>query len=151
MGKDAIDVFTKTSTVELFYNLLTPEAKTRVKHIKEVPYHEIKNYISKANIVVLPSFVDEFPMTWLETLAMEKALVSSNIGWANELMVDNKTGFTVNPKNHKEFAERIIELLNDKQLCESFGKEGRQRVIEKFSAEKITNQNIEFYKAVINK
>ena len=77
--------------------------------------------------------------------------MSSNIGWANELMVDNKTGFTVNPKNHEEFAERIIELLNDKQLCESFGKAGRQRVIEKFSAEKITNQNIEFYKAVINK
>lgn len=151
LGKDAIDVFTKTSTIELFYNLLTPEAKTRVKHIKEVPYHEIKNYISKANIVVLPSFAEAFPMTWLETLAMEKALVSSNIGWANELMVDNKTGFTVSPKNHEEFAERIIELLNDKQLCESFGKAGRQRVIEKFSAEKITNQNIEFYKAVINK
>ena len=151
LGKDAIDVFTKTSTIELFYNLLTPEAKTRVKHIKEVPYHEIKNYISKANIVVLPSFAEAFPMTWLETLAMEKALVSSNIGWANELMVDNKTGFTVSPKNHKEFAERIIELLNDNQLCESFGKAGRQRVIEKFSAEKITNQNIEFYKAVINK
>ena len=76
LGKDAIDVFTKTSTIELFYNLLTPEAKTRVKHIKEVPYHEIKNYISKANIVVLPSFAEAFPMTWLETLAMEKALRS---------------------------------------------------------------------------
>ena len=77
-------------------------------------------------------------------------MVSSNIGWANELMVNNSTGFTVDPRNHEEFALKIMELLESPKLCEAYGKAGRLRVIENFSAQKITNQNIEFYKSVIN-
>ncbi|MCK0109037.1 glycosyltransferase family 4 protein [Flavobacteriaceae bacterium S0825] len=150
VGKDAIDVFTKTTTIQLFYDLLSPEARASVTHLQEVPYNEIKNYIHEANVVVLPSFAEAFPMTWLETLALEKPLVSSNIGWANELMVNNLTGFTVDPRNHEEFALKIIELLESPKLCEAYGKAGRLRVIENFSAQKITNQNIEFYKSVIN-
>jgi len=150
VGKDAIDVFTKTSTIQLLYDLLSPEARASVTHLQEVPYNEIKNYIHEANVVVLPSFAEAFPMTWLETLALEKPLVSSNIGWANELMVNNSTGFTVDPRNHEEFALKIIELLESPKLCEAYGKAGRLRVVENFSAQKITNQNIEFYKSVIN-
>ena len=151
VGKDATDVFTKTSTIQLFYDALTPKARTSVKHLEEVPYKKIKDYINKANIIVLPSFAEAFPMTWLEALSMEKALVSSNIGWANELMIDNQTGFTVNPKDHNAFSLKIIELLESPKLCEKFGRAGRKRVIEKFSAQKITKQNIEFYKSVIYK
>ncbi|WP_338359653.1 glycosyltransferase family 4 protein [Yeosuana marina] len=150
VGKDAIDVFTKTSTIQLFYDLLSPEARASVTHLQEVSYDEIKSYIHKANVVVLPSFAEAFPMTWLETLALEKPLVSSNIGWANELMVNNSTGFTVDPRNHEAFASRIIELLENPKLCESFSTAGRLRVVENFSAQKITYQNIEFYKSVIN-
>lgn len=150
VGKDAIDVFTKRSTIQLFYDLLSPKARASVTHLQEVPYDEIKSHIHKANVVVLPSFAEAFPMTWLETLALEKPLVSSNIGWANELMVNNSTGFSVDPKNHEEFALKIIELLESPKLCEAFGKAGRLRVVENFSAQKITNQNIEFYKSVIN-
>lgn len=151
VGKDAIDVFTKTSTIQLFYDLLSPEARGSVTHLEEVPYNEIKSYIHEANVVVLPSFAEAFPMTWLETLALEKPLISSNIGWANELMVNNSTGYTVDPRNHKAFALKIIELLKNPKLCEAFGKEGRLRVVENFSSQKITNQNIEFYKECINK
>lgn len=149
VGKDAVDVFSKASTIQLFYQLLTPEARASVTHINEVSYKEISNYINKANMVVLPSFAEAFPMTWLEALAMEKALVSSNIGWANELMVDNKTGFTVNPKNHEEFASKVVGLLNDPEQCKAFGKSGRERIINEFSVEKVAKQNIEFYKSVI--
>lgn len=150
IGKDALDVFEKTSTVKLFFDKLSSKAKANITYLPEVPYHEIKNYISQAHAAVLPSFAEAFPMTWLETLAMEKALVSSNIGWANELMIDNTTGYTVNPKNHNEFALKLLVLLNDSRKCKSFGKEGRKHVENNFSVEVITKQNIEFYKSVIN-
>ena len=89
-------------------------------------------------------------MTWLETLAIEKALVSSNIGWANELMVDGVTGYTVNPKDHELYAEGIVELLNNPDKCAQFGRAGRAHVIRYFSTAVIVNQNIEFYKSIIN-
>lgn len=149
IGNDALDVFEKVSTLSLFMGLLSDEAKKSVKHLDEVPYAEIQTYITSSQVVVLPSFAEAFPMTWLETLAMEKALVSSNIGWANELMVDGVTGYTVNPKDHALYAEKIIDLLNNTNLCDKLGRAGRQHVIQNFSAEVITKRNIIFYNKCI--
>lgn len=149
IGKDVVDVFKKESTVKLFFDRLSSEAKKQVNYIPEVPYSEIKNHIAQAKVIVLPSFAEAFPMTWLEALSMEKALVSSDIGWAKELMIDNETGYTVNPKNHKEFASKLLDLLNDSKKCETFGKQGREHVEKTFSIETITKQNIEFYKSLI--
>ncbi|MBJ7880568.1 glycosyltransferase family 4 protein [Gelidibacter salicanalis] len=149
IGKDALDIFEKTSTLSLFQKILSPEAKKRVSYLNEVPYANVNEYIARSHIVLLPSFAEAFPMTWLETLAMEKALVSSNVGWANEMMVDGVTGYAINPKDHLLYAEKIIELLNDIPKCNRFGKAGRQHVIEKFSAEVITQRNIDFYNICI--
>lgn len=150
IGKDTLDVFEKVSTLSLFMSFLSDEAKKKVKHLDEVPYAEIQTYIASSQVVLLPSFAEAFPMTWLETLAMEKALVSSNIGWANELTLDGVTGFTVNPKNHELYAEKITELLNDSNKCAQFGKAGRDHVIRYFSTAVIVKQNIEFFKSIIN-
>ncbi|WP_163514490.1 glycosyltransferase family 4 protein [Gelidibacter japonicus] len=150
IGKDTLDVFEKVSTLSLFMSLLSDEAKKRMKHLDEVPYAEIQTYIASSQVVVLPSFAEAFPMTWLESLAMEKALVSSNIGWANELMMDGVTGYTVNPKDHELYAERIVELLNNPDKCAQFGKAGRAHVIRYFSTAVIVKRNIECYKSIIN-
>ncbi len=150
IGKDSNDVFENKSTISLFYNELTDKAKMRVNHLPEVPYEEIKTKIAEAEIVVLPSFAEAFPMTWLETLAMKKALVSSNVGWAKELMVNGKTGYTVDPKNHELFASKLLELSANKELRKRFGEEGRKHVTKNFSVEIVTQQNIELYKSVIS-
>ncbi len=149
IGNDNVDIFEKRSTLELLMDDLNDTAKERVNYLRAVPYHEVKQHIAEANVIVLPSFAEAFPMTWLETLAMEKALVSSDVGWAKELMVDGETGFTVDPRNHKEYADRIVSLLANPDLSEQMGKVGRQRVIKHFSTEEITRQNREFYKSLI--
>ena len=64
-------------------------------------------------------------------------------------MIDNTTGYTVSPKDHSEFALKLLDLLRDSKKCKSFGKEGRKHVNKKFSVEVITKQNIEFYKSLI--
>jgi len=149
IGNDNIDIFENRSTLELLKENLSDKAKERVNYLKAIPYEQVKRFISEANVIVLPSYAEAFPMTWLETLSMEKALVSSNIGWANELMVNGKTGFTVDPKDHQEYANRILEILNDDRLCERLGKEGRERVVGHFSSEIVTQQNLAFYKSMI--
>lgn len=149
IGKDVLDVFKMTSTFLLFKSLLTSEALKQMTHLDAVPYENIKQYIASSQVVVLPSFAEAFPMTWLETLAMEKALVSSNMDWANELMIEGVTGYMVNPKDHVLYANRIVELLNDIPKCKVFGKSGRQRVVDHFSKEMIRSQNLKFYQSVL--
>ncbi len=150
LGKDTIDVYEKRSTLELFFDLLSEKAKTKVKYVKEVPYNEVVQIINKASLVTLPSFAEAFPMTWLEAMAMEKALVTSNIGWSSEIMVNNKTGYTVNPKDHELYARKMKRLLDDKELAHTFGKNARALIQEKFEASIIAQQNIELYKKLTN-
>lgn len=149
LGKDNVDVLEKRLTSEIFFDLLTEEAKKKITHIKEVPYTKVFNYIAKAHVVVLPSFAEAYPMTWMEAMAMEKPLVTSNIGWANEMMLNGETGFTVDPRNHPVFAEKINTLLTNKTLCEKFGKTARERVVALFSSDVIAKQNIVYYKSLI--
>ncbi len=136
LGRDVIDVFEKKPTFVLFNELLSSKAKQQVKHISEVPYKEVKLYIEKASVVVLPSFAEAFPMTWLESMAMEKALVTSDIGWATEMMIDHETGFLVNPKDHQMYAEKLQVLLENDILAKSLGKKARELVIDKFDSKK---------------
>ena len=81
---------------------------------------------------------------------MEKALVSSNIGWAKELMLHGETGFTINPKEHENYADCIIKIINNVELCKKLGKRGREHVCNQFSNTVITERNIEFYRTIIN-
>ena len=145
LGKDVRDICDNKSTLELFREKLSPEAKKQIQHNPGVAYEKIREYIASAAVIVLPSFAEALPMTWLEAMAMEKALVTSNIGWAEELMIDGKTGYTEDPTNHLAYAEKIIKLLQDPDLAQQMGKAAREQVLRKFSTEVVVRQNIEFY------
>ena len=95
------------------------------------------------------AFAEALPMTWLEAMAMEKPLVTSNIGWAKEVMVNRETGFTENPKDHKAYAEKILYLLDNPCEAAEMGKAARDRVKMRFSTQVVVKRNLAFYKKVV--
>ena len=149
-GRDVPDISTGKSTKELMQAKFTPSASNKVEWLGSLAYEAVLEEIAKANVVVLPSFAEALPMTWIEAMAMEKALVTSDIGWAKEVMTDGKTGFTVDPKDHKNYADKVIMLLSDPALSKQGGKAARKRVLEKFSTEVVVEQNMKFYKGVVS-
>ena len=129
--------------------ILSDPAQKQTHWLGMLAYEEIQKQIALANVVVLPSFAEALPMTWLEAMAMEKALVTSDIGWAKEVMVDGKTGFTENPKNISVYADKILQLLQNPTLAKEMGGAARARVKQKFSTEVVTKRNVEFYDRII--
>jgi glycosyltransferase involved in cell wall biosynthesis len=148
-GKDVKDHTTGSSTKQLILDRLSPAAKENTAWLGVLPYEKVLAQIASANVVVLPSFAEALPMTWLEAMAMEKALVTSDIGWAKEVMIDGITGFTVDPKNHQEYAGKVLQLLNDPALARKMGKAAREQVVAKFSSEVVVRRNIGFYEKVV--
>ncbi|MEO2064659.1 MAG: glycosyltransferase family 4 protein [Christiangramia sp.] len=148
-GKDVIDSKTGKSTKTLFEDKLSENAVKKIEWLGDLGYKNIQNEINKAEIVVLPSLAEALPMTWLEAMALEKAMLTSNIGWADEIMINGITGYIENPTNHKEFAEKILKLLSDKQKAKEMGRKARKQIEEKFSSEKVIQKNLNFYKNVI--
>lgn len=149
-GKDAKDVLTGQSTQAMVLEAMNASTQAQSNFLGALPYECIQEEIAKATVVVLPSFAEALPMTWLEAMAMEKALVTSDIGWSKELMVEGETGFIVHPIKHEVFAKRIVELLQNEDLRLQLGQTARGQVVRHFSAEMVTQNNINHYRAILN-
>ncbi|TXE12024.1 glycosyltransferase family 4 protein [Seonamhaeicola algicola] len=151
IGKDASDIKTgNASTWQLMKNEFSVNAKSQVQYKGQVPYAEIKNYINEATVCIFPSFAEALPVSWLEAMAMKKAIVASNIGWASEMIANTKEGVLVDPKDHKAFSKAIISILNDVTLQNNLGDAAIVKVKNMFDLEVIAKKNIDFYKTLIN-
>ena len=131
--------------------LFDDEAFKNVDYLGSVSYEKIKDYINSSLICVFPTFAEALPVSWIEAMAMQKAIVASNIGWANEVVDNGSNGFLVNPKEHIAYANKVLELLGSEELRTQFGTNAKIKVIQKFSIEEIAKQNIAFYQKYIEK
>ncbi|MFI2743773.1 glycosyltransferase family 4 protein [Zhouia sp. PK063] len=150
VGNDSGDIISgNSSTWELMQPLFSKEALQQVTYTRGVAYSEIKSYIAKASVCVFPSFAEALPLSWLEAMAMEKPIVASTIGWANEMITHGEQGFLVHPTHHQEFASYIIELLKDTELSVKLGKAARQKVIKEFSTTVVAQKSVAYYEKII--
>ena len=149
VGRDASDIISRNaSTWSIMQSLFDKEALQNVNYIGSVPYDKIKEHISSAAVCVFPTFAEALPVSWIEAMAMQKAIVASDIGWATEVIDDCVDGFLSHPKNHNLFADRILELLDNQKLRNQFGAEARKKVTQKFSIEIIAKQSADFYQKI---
>ncbi len=150
IGRDVPDSITGNPSIwKMMQSLFSEQAIKNVEYLGSVNHSEIRKHISSAAICVFPSFAEAFPMAWLEAMAMQKALVASDIGWATEMIDNANDGFLVNPKDHALYATTILRLLENKELQNAIGVEARKKVTQKFSLERIVQQNLEFYENII--
>jgi len=98
--------------------------------------NELMGHLSRASVVVLPfKFWPqvECPLTVLEAMAMEKAVVTTSIGAIPEIVRNWENGILIPSKNSKELAEVVVKLLNDPSQREEIGRNARAYV-ERFHA-----------------
>ena len=148
-GKDASDILTGNPSVwQMMQPLFTQEALQNVRYLGSVSYEAIRKVINDATVCVFPTFAEALPVSWIEAMAMQKALVASNIGWAVEIIDDGTDGFLVHPKDHAEYAAKISELLLNRELQKQFGAAARKKVMKKFTNEVVAKQSADFYKTL---
>jgi glycosyltransferase involved in cell wall biosynthesis len=109
----------------------------------------IPEILASFDIFVLPSRSEGFGRVNLEAMAMGKPVVSTNVGGIPEVVLEGVTGILVPPANPEGLAHAIMRLLNDSQLRESIGKEGRRRVEEHFSLQAHVQRIEEIYGEVL--
>lgn len=108
-----------------------------------VPKKDIFSIISSIDAVIVPLkkldlFKGAIPSKIFENLAMEKALLLGVDGEARELFIEEgNCGFYFEPENANDLAKKINTILEEPDLIEKFGKNGRKYVAEKFDRKKI--------------
>jgi glycosyltransferase involved in cell wall biosynthesis len=114
-----------------------------------VSYEAVRAHIARASICVFPTFAEALPVSWLEAMSMEKAIVASNIGWGPEVITTDKEGILVHPKDHEKYANAILNLLENESQNSIFGKNAAEKMQAVFANQLIAEQSLVFYKKYI--
>lgn len=97
-----------------------------------VPYSQVPEALNQIDIFVYPSWHEGFGRSIMEALAMEKAVVATRVGGIPDLIKDEENGFLVEPRSPEQLANKIDELIKNKELRKKFGKNGREWVNKNF-------------------
>ena len=85
----------------------------------------------------------------MEYMALRKPVVATEGGGTNEIVLEGETGFLVPPKSPKEIADKIILLLNNREMSELMGATGRKHVQDNYELDKMTDRYFELYSRLI--
>ncbi|MDW7775550.1 MAG: glycosyltransferase family 4 protein [Methanosarcinales archaeon] len=125
--------------------------RNKVIFIEKVSNQALPDYYNAADIVVIPSIVIESAgLVVLESMSTGRPVIASKIGGIPSAIEHLKDGILVEPGNTRELSERIFELLQNKELAENLGRAGRNKVIEKFSLDRMIEQTLRIYEECIN-
>lgn len=109
----------------------------------------IPEMISAMDVVVHTSLREGLARVLPQSLAMGKPCVSFDIDGAPEVVIDDKTGYLVDPFDSTGLADRIAHLLEDEDLRRQFGENGRKHVDPNFRTEKMVSDIAEVYQMLL--
>lgn len=122
----------------------------RIKFLGQVPNDEIATILSRASVLVLPSYVEGLPTVCLEALASEVPVVASDVGGVSEVIIDGETGYLFAPGDVNGCFEKIMRLLTDERLRTRMGRNGRSLVNRFYTWTKVVNKVEGVYRSVAN-
>ena len=101
-----------------------------------LPEQETLAEIARADILVLPSFMEGLPIVLMEAMALGVPVIASRVAGIPELVSDGKTGLLFAPSDWDELAHCMERLLGDKALGESLAQNGKWKITSEFDTRK---------------
>lgn len=120
-----------------------------VTFIGKVPNKSIPEYMALADILVLPSLSEGFPVVILEAMACGLPIVATKIRGNQEIIKDWDNGFLVEPRNSKNITEKVLLLLKDDKLRQIIAGKNIE-VAKRYSWESVARRVEEIYFGVVS-
>tara|TARA_Y100000996_G_scaffold347698_1_gene286121 strand:+ start:582 stop:1631 length:1050 start_codon:yes stop_codon:yes gene_type:complete len=130
----------------VYANKILPELQKfdNFKWLGKLQYPEnIRKFLNSVDVYALISGIDMSPLTLQEAQLMKKSVIATNVGGIPELMIDNKTGYLIRKDDPSDLFEKLQKLINDEDLQQTFGNNGRKYIEENFHWSVITKNFIQ--------
>ena len=151
IGPDSYDIKTgNESTFEVAMKILSKKYHNRVKFLGPKSYDQLLKNLISASVCVYPSYLEAYPLSWLEAMSMSKPIVASNTASGPEVIDDGESGFLCHPKEHEIMANKVIKILKDNKIAFKLGANARSKVENFNDINILIKQNINFYEQVID-
>ncbi len=107
--------------------------------------------VNESEIFVFPSRYEGMPNALLEAMACGLPCISTNcVAGPSEIIEDGKNGILVQVDNIEQIAQKIIYLIENKEIANKMGNEAK-KVLINYSIDNIFNQYYNFFCEVARK
>ncbi len=113
-----------------------------------INHKDVVKYHNMLDISIFPSISESFGVSVLEASACEKPVITSDVGGLPETVENGVTGFIFPSQNLNLLIEKIVKLIDDKNLRITMGKAGRERVKKYFEWKDSVNKMLQYYENV---
>jgi len=109
------------------------DLKDCVKYVGKKIGKEKEDAFTNADIFVLPTLNDCFPLVLIEAMQYSLPVVSTFEGGIPNIVINNTTGYLVPKKNTKDMVEKLEQLIKQPELRKRLGVAGRERYESEFT------------------
>lgn len=121
-----------------------------IKFLGYVPHHQVGELFRLADLFVLPSDYEGFPLSVIEAMHYGLTVIGSDTRGINEIITHNENGILF-PKGDKTSLRKCLtEILEDEKKRKKIGNSAKRHVKENYSFDKIVDRYIAVYKDVIS-
>jgi len=120
--------------------------------LKNINFHgyvkgsEKKNQYSTNDIFLYPTYYGEgLPVCVLEAMAMGLPIITRLVGGIGDFVKDGINGYIIKSKNPNDFADKIIDLVNDEDRLLKISKHNTSYSKNTFSPKSIVNKYVGIY------
>jgi glycosyltransferase involved in cell wall biosynthesis len=107
---------------------------------------DVRPYFAIADVLVFPSYREGFPNVVLQAGAMGLPAIVTNINGCNEIIIQNKNGVIIPPKDKVSLKEAMISLLTNKEKRERMAASSRQMIVDRYEQKMVWEALLAEYK-----
>ena len=93
----------------------------------------------EADVVIVPSHMETFPLAVLEAMSYGKAVIASAVGGIPEIIKHNQNGYLI-PANDPDSIREALYLLADPLIRKRLGKNAAQTINQQFTWDKVISK-----------
>ncbi|MFX0195694.1 MAG: glycosyltransferase family 4 protein [Candidatus Hodarchaeota archaeon] len=121
-----------------------------VKFLGYVPHHQVGELFRLADVFILPSDYEGFPLSVIEAMHYGLTVIGSDTRGINEIITHNKNGLLFPKGDAHRLKQYIIDLLEDEEKRAIIGNSAKKHVRKHYSFSKTVDQYIDIYKKAIS-
>jgi glycosyltransferase involved in cell wall biosynthesis len=107
--------------------------------------------LSGLDLVALTSLNEGTPVSLIEAQAAEKAIVTTNVGGIENVVLPNKSALLSEIDDENGFCENLIKLVDDSIMRMEFSKAGKDFVFSNFHYNRLVKDTSELYHKILDK
>ncbi|XP_066584754.1 alpha-1,3/1,6-mannosyltransferase ALG2 isoform X2 [Prorops nasuta] len=125
---ELIQLADELHVTEKIHFLRSPSDKDKISLLKH------------CNVLIYTPANEHFGIVPLEAMYMGKPVIAHSSGGPKESIINNKTGYLISEATAEAFAIKVAILVQDKQLAEEYGYNGKARFNSVFSYDTFSHQ-----------